>query len=122
MLECLTGQPIGSEEAWRMFDDWKRDGKELGIYLASRTGSVATLAVIQSVRNGRVTLKGEAVSVTLNLKNAEFAYGPVQMFPRWPSPPMVEVTALQAMVNGTDWLVLAEGLIPEALAPLSLPS
>jgi hypothetical protein len=122
MTECLTGRTIPSPEAWRMFDDWKRAGAELGIYLAGKSGHVAAMATIESARNGRILLKGESVSVSLNLADAEFAYGPVQMFPRWPSPPMVEVMALQALLRGTEWLVLAEGLIPDALAPKSLPA
>jgi hypothetical protein len=122
MTECLTGQPIPATEAWRMLDDWKRGGIELGVYVAGKSGSVAALVSIESARAGRVVLKGEGASVTLNLKGAEFAYGPVKMFPRWPAPPMVEVMALQAILNGTDWLVMAEGLAPEALAPTSLPA
>jgi hypothetical protein len=122
MTECLTGEPIVATEAWRMLDDWKRAGIELGMYWAGRSGSVAAQVGVESTHAGRVVLKGESVSVTLNLKGAEFAFGPVKMFPRWPSPPMVEVMALQAILHGTDWLVLAEGLMPEALEPTSLPA
>jgi len=45
----------------------------------------------------------------------------MQVFPRWPAPPPVEILALQAFLATGDWLVLAEGYVPKELSPLSLP-
>jgi hypothetical protein len=106
-----------------MFEDWKTAGKEIGVLFCGRgsTAAISALMTIRSARNGLVQLKGEGASASFNLKQAKFTYGPMQVFPRWPAPPPVEVMALQAYLATGDWLVLAEGAVPRELSPLTLP-
>ena len=39
----------------------------------------------------------------------------MQTWPHWPNPPVVEVIALQAYLPRGAWLVMVEGLKPEAI-------
>src|SRR5215475_9555036 len=118
-----VGTPIPPEDAWRMFDDWKASRKEIGILFCGRSATtvLSALCTVRMARNGLLQLKGENAGASLNLKEAKFTYGPVQVFPRWPAPPPVEIMAVQAFLVTGDWLVLAEGYVPKELAPLSLP-
>ncbi len=118
-----VGTPIAAEEAWLKFENWKTAGKEIGVLFCGRSGTAAIsgLMTIRSARNGLVQLKGDGAGASFNLKQAKFTYGPIQVFPRWPAPPPVEVMALQAYLMTGDWLVLAEGVIPRELSPLTLP-
>jgi hypothetical protein len=118
-----VGTPMPAEEAWLMFEAWKTAGKEIGVLFCGRSGTTAisALLTIRSARNGLVQLKGEGAGASFNLKQAKFTYGPMQVFPRWPAPPPVEVMALQAYLVTGDWLVLAEGVVPRELSPLTLP-
>ena len=75
---------------------------------------------IESARNGRLALNGEAVRATFNLIGASFAQGPVQTWPKWPSPPIIEVMAIQAQLANGDWLALSDGLRPESIPPRAL--
>jgi hypothetical protein len=68
-----------------------------------------------------VQLKGDSAAASFNLRQAKFTYGPMQVFPRLPAPPPVEVMALQVYLATGDWLVLAEGMVPQGLSPLALP-
>jgi len=74
-----------------------------------------------SARGGRLLLKGDTVRACFNLTGATFFYGPIQTWPRWPGPPVVEVVAVQATLENGDWLALADGLRPESLPNRSLP-
>ncbi|HUI57985.1 MAG TPA: hypothetical protein VLY04_23580 [Bryobacteraceae bacterium] len=118
-----TGTPISADEAWRLFDRWKTAGQEIGVLFCGRSASAAisALCTVRVARNGLLQLKGEATGASFNLKQAKFTYGPMQVFPRWPAPPPVEVMALQAYLVTGDWLVLAEGMVPKELSPLTLP-
>lgn len=121
LYNSRMGTPIPADQAWRTFSQWQADGREIGaIYYASSGTSLYTIGIIESARNGRLTLKGEQVSASFQLARASFAYGPVQTWPRWPSPPIVEVMAVQAMLGNGDWLALADGLRPESLPPRAL--
>ena len=111
-----AGNPIGTDDAWRTFDGWKRKGREIGvIFYGSSGNSLYTMGVIESARGGTLRLKGDSARASFNLARASFVYGPVQTWPRWPSPPIVEVIAVQAQLENGDWLALAEGLRPESL-------
>jgi hypothetical protein len=79
------------------------------------------MGLVESARNGKLLLKGDMVRASFNLTRANFTYGPVQTWPKWPSPPIVEVIAVQAQLENGDWLALAEGLRPESLPPRALP-
>ena len=118
-----VGSPIAAEEVWMMFEDWKRAGKKIGALFGGRSGGVAISAemTIRAARNGLVQLRGDGAGASFNLKQAKFTYGPMQVFPRWPAPPPVEVMALQVYLETGDWLVLAEGAVPRELSPLTLP-
>jgi hypothetical protein len=118
-----VGTPVAAEEVWLMFEDWKRAGKEIGVLFCGRSGSAAisALMTIRAARNGLVQLKGDGTGASFNLKQAKFTYGPMQVFPRWPAPPPMEVMALQVYLATGDWLVLAEGAVPRELSPLTLP-
>ena len=113
----FQGKLIPAEQAWRRLDEWRAAGKEVGVWFVARAGSVRTLGTVDAVRNGRLELRGTTVRAGFDLKGATFAYYPMQMFPRWPMGPMVEVMALQAFLGTGDWLVLAEGMRPESLPP-----
>lgn len=118
-----VGTPVAAEEVWLKFEDWKTAGKEIGVLFCGRGGTTAIsgLMTICSARNGLVQLKGDGAGASFNLKQAKFTYGPMQVFPRWPAPPPVEVMALQVYLATGDWLVLAEGAVPRELSPLTLP-
>ncbi len=119
----VHGTPIPPEQAWRTFEEWRSEGKEIGIFFAHRAGMISTLANIHSARNGILQLDSDGAKATFRLNDAKFTYGPVPMYPRWPSPPVVEVQAIQAYLVTGDWLVLAEGLVPGSLSgPLALPA
>src|SRR6185369_2481397 len=112
------GNPIPAEQAWRTFSDWKGDARPIGVIFYGSSGtSLYTMGVIESAREGRLALKGEMVRATFNLARASFTYGPVQTWPKWPSPPIVEVLAVQVQMENGDWLALADGLRPESLPP-----
>lgn len=111
--------PIPSVEAWRRFSEWQ--GREIGVIFYGGAGtSIYTMGHIESARNGRLALNGEAVRATFNLIGASFAHGPVQTWPKWPSPPIIEVMAIQAQLANGDWLALSDGLRPESIPPRAL--
>jgi len=116
----FEGKQIPPDDAWRTLDDWRAAGKEIGVWFVAKSGSVRTLGTVESARNGRVELRGPTVAAGFNLKDATFMHGPVQIFPRWPMGPMVEVMAVQAFLTTGDWLMLAEGMRPESLPPRAL--
>ena len=118
----FEGKLIPADEAWRRLDDWCACGKEIGVWYVAKSGSVRTLGTLDKVRNGRIELRGPAVRAGFQLKNATFTHGPMQIFPRWPMGPVVEVMAVQAFLQSGDWLMLAEGMRPESLPPRSLPA
>ena len=104
---------ISSEQAWRILDEWRAGGRELGVWYVAKSGSIRTLGTVKSARNGRLALRGVAARADFDLKGARFTHGPFQMFPRWPAGPRVEVTAVQAFLENGEWLVLAVGQSPE---------
>lgn len=122
VMTDYTGRPIPIDQAWRTFDDWKNSGREIGvIFYGSSGSSLYTMCFVESARNGKLLLKSDTVRASFNLTLANFVYGPVQTWPQWPSPPIVEVIAIQAHLENGDWLALAEGLRPESLPSRALP-
>jgi hypothetical protein len=121
-MEEYSGTPIESQEAWRIFDRWQTAGQEVGVIFWGRSANLYSLGVIESASNGRLQLRAEAARASFNLVGATFKYGPMQTWPRWPSPPIVEVIALRAEFENGDFLALAEGLRPQAVMPPSLPT
>ena len=116
------GNPIGTDRAWRTFDDWKTQRREIGVIFFSASGTMLyTMGLIELARNGSLRLKGDAMKAAFNLRGANFSYGPLQTWPRWPAPPIVEVIAIQAQLSNGDWLALAEGLRPGSLPAPALP-
>jgi hypothetical protein len=116
------GAPIPADQAWRTFGDWKSSGREIGVIFYGGAGSsLYTMGFVESARNGRLLLKSDTVRASFNLARANFTYGPVPTWPRWPAPPIVEVIAVRAQLENGDWLALAEGLRPESLPPRALP-
>jgi hypothetical protein len=118
-----VGTPISPEEAWRLLDDWKTRRKEIGLLFCGRSGTsvISAMVTVWAVRNGTLQMKGDGAGASLNLRMANFTYGPMQAWPRWPAGPVVEVLALQASLATGEWLVLAEGYLPRDLSPLALP-
>jgi len=102
-------------EAWRLFDQWRADAQVIGILFIGRHGSLATSGTVTGARSGRLQINSDTAEASFNLKDATFLYGPVQMFPRWPYPPPVEVIAVQATFPSGDWLVLAENFRPKSV-------
>jgi hypothetical protein len=114
-LNLEPGQPMPADRAWRLFADWKASAKEIGVLFVSQGSTLRAFATIGSVRDGAIQLRSETASATFNLMGATFLYGPMQTWPRWPNPPIVEVMALHALLPRGAWLCLAEGLRPEAI-------
>jgi hypothetical protein len=119
----LTGTEIASEDAWRVLDDWRVQKKEIGMMYCGRSGGAVLSAMcrVRAARNGMLQLMGSDAGAALNLKLARFTYGPMQVWPRWPVGPSVDVLALSVYLATGDWLVLAEGYLPKELSPLALP-
>jgi hypothetical protein len=119
----IVGTPISPEDAWRVLDEWRAKRKEIGMLFCGRSGTAVILAMctVRATRNGLLQMKGDGAGASLNLRMAKFTYGPMQVWPNWPSGPAVEVLALQAYLPNGDWLVLAEGYLPRELSPLALP-
>ena len=115
-----AGGEIPSDRAWRMFAEWMAAGKELGVLYISQGSTLRTFATIQTARNGSLQLLADSGGASFNLKEASFRYAPMQMWPRWPNPPAVEVMALHALLPRGAWLCLAEGLCPEWISPRML--
>jgi len=113
---------IPSGQAWRTFDDWITSSAQIGVWFVSKSGQVRTAGTLASARNGQVRLHSQAAQAVFDLRQAQFTYGPFQVFPRWPMGPMVELIALQAFFANGDWLVLAEGWQPEGALPRTLPA
>jgi len=111
---------IPAADAWRRFDDWRIRRAELGVLFVAKPATLSSIGTVQSVRNGMLRIQGTTAGAGFNLKDATFTYGPLHVFPRWPMGPMVEVMALSAYTPDGGWLVLAEGMRPEALAPRAI--
>ena len=109
--------PLSHNDAWRIFDQWRSAGKEIGVMFLGRHGSLATAGTVTSAKMGRLQINSDTTEATFNLKDANFLHGPVQLFPRWPYPPPVEVIGVQAYWPAGDWLVLAEGFRPKSVPP-----
>jgi hypothetical protein len=118
----FEGRLIEADQAWRRFDLWMTAGKQIGVWFVAKSGSLRTSGTVESAANGRIQLRGQTAQAAFNLQDARFTYGPFQVFPNWPAPPMVELMAVQAFLANGDWLVMAEGLKPEGLSPLALPA
>ena len=114
-MEEIPGTPIPPDEAWRRFDQWRAAATEIGVMYMGSAGSITTTGTVTSARAGRLQINSATTEVSFRLKGASFRYGPVQMFPRWPYPPAVEVTAIQAYAASGDWIVLAEGFLPKSV-------
>jgi hypothetical protein len=108
------------DQAWRMIDDWKTNAKEIGVLFVSQLGTLRALATVTSAINGAILLSMEAATASFNLREATFMYGPMQTWPRWPYPPIVEVMALHVLLPHGTWLCIAEGLKPDAIPPRML--
>jgi len=118
-----AGTRISIDQAWRTFDECKSTRPELGVMFCAASGtSLYTMGFVESARAGNLLLTSDGGRASFNLKRASFTYGPLQTWPRWPYPPIVELIALRAQLANGDWLVLAEGVRPESLAPRSLPA
>jgi hypothetical protein len=120
----IVGEPISSEDAWRILDDWKAERKEIGVLFCGRSGTavIAAVCTVRDGRNGLLQMKGDGAGASLNLQVAKFSYGPLQAWPHWPAGPQAEVLTLQAYLATGDWLVLAGGYLPRELTPLALPT
>ena len=117
-----SGTSIPLDEAWRKFGEWKGNGREIGVIFYGCSGtSLYMIGVVESARDGKLFLKGDGARASFNLQQATFTYGPIQTWPKWPTPPIVEVIAVQAQLENGDWLALAEGLRPESPPPRALP-
>jgi hypothetical protein len=121
MPEVPQGQPIPPDQAWRIFEKWRASGREIGALFVATSGYCFTLGTLQSARNGTVHFQGESCAATIRLQDAQFTYGPMMTWPRWPNPPIVEIIALQATTPNGTWIVMSDGLRPQSLASMMLP-
>ena len=118
----FEGRLIPTDQAWRTFDNWLTSSARIGVWFVSKSGQVRTAGTLAGARNGQVRLRSQSAQAVFNLRQAQFTYGPLQVFPRWPMGPMVELIALQAFLANGDWLALAEGWQPEGVSPRALPA
>jgi hypothetical protein len=122
IMPDYTGAPIPTDQVWRIFNGWEDSRRKIGVIFYGGSGtSLYTMGFVESARNGKLLLMGSKLRASFDLKQAKFTYGPLQTWPKWPSPPIVEVIAVRAQLENGAWLVLAEGLHPEALPSLTLP-
>ena len=117
----LYDNELPRDQAWRMISDWKTNAKEIGVLFVSQFGTLRALATVTSAVNGTIQLSTDAATASFNLREATFMYRPMQTWPRWPYPPIVEVMALHALLRHGTWLCIAEGLKPNAITPRMLP-
>jgi hypothetical protein len=90
MVGYTDGAPIGADEAWGILERWTKTKCGVGVIFWGRSGNIYTNAAVHSARNGRVELAGDSCRASFNLVGASFRYGPMQLWPRWPSPQTVE--------------------------------
>jgi hypothetical protein len=121
-MDEYSATPIETHHAWEMLHRWSSHRQEIGVSFWGRSANVYTLGLIESASNGRIQLKGSGARASFNLVGASFKYGPLQTWPHWPSPPIVEVNALRAEFGNGDYLALAEGLTATSISSPSLPS
>jgi len=121
-MDAYAGTPIEMHHAWEMLQRWKNMRQEVGVIFWGRSANVYTLGLIESARDGRIQLTGSGARASFNLVGVTFKYGPMQTWPRWPSPPIVEINALRAEFENGDYLALAEGLTPTPISSPSIPS
>src|SRR3954469_12461834 len=95
-MDKYEGTSIETHEAWQIFDHWKNDAREIGVIFWGHSTNLYTMGTVQSLKNARLEIKGEFARATFNLSGANFKYGPMQTWPNWPSPPIVEVNAVRA--------------------------
>ena len=89
-----TGTPIPAGQAWRIFGAWKSSGREVGAIFCGCSGTnILTMGFVESMRNGTLLLKSDTARASFNLALAIFTYGPFPTWPKWPYPPIVEMTA-----------------------------
>jgi hypothetical protein len=112
---------IPADQAWRIFAGWHASRKEIGALFVSQSGTTFTLGILKSAKNGTVRLEGEWATSTFRLHDARFIFGPMQTWPRWPNPPIVEIIALQAVIPNGTWIVMADGLRANSISPAMLP-
>lgn len=121
-MRDYTGTPIPTDQAWRTFDIWKTSRRQIGVIFYGCSGvSLYTMGFVASARNGTLRLHSDTANASFNLALADFRSGPFLTWPNWPSPPIVEMTAIRARMENGDYLILADGLRPESLLPLTLP-
>jgi hypothetical protein len=112
-----TGTPIPADRAWRIFGDWKSSGREIGaIFYGCSGANILTMGFVESTRNGTLLLKSDTARASFNLALANFTYGPFLTWPKWPYPPIVEMTAVRALMENGDRLILADGLRQPVIA------
>jgi len=121
-MNDYSGTAIETHQAWEILDRWRSRHQEIGVIFWGRSANMYTLGVLESATNGRVQLRGEGARASFNLTGVSFKYGPMQTWPRWPSPPIVQVTALRAEFENGDYLALAEGLTPPPISTPLLPA
>lgn len=112
----LPGAEIAADQVWRMFSDWRTGHKEIGMWYISQLSRLGAFGTLSSATNGTVRFQSEAATASFDLQEARFTYGPMQTWPRWPNPPIVEVIALHAYLPRGAWLVMVEGLKPEQIS------
>jgi hypothetical protein len=118
-----TGTPIPSDQAWRIFSAWKSSRREIGAIFYGCSGtSILTMGFVEPTCNGALLVKNDTARASFNLTLANFTYGPFPTWPKWPYPPIVEMTAVRARMENGDWLILVDGLRPESLPSRALPA
>lgn len=114
-MQQPEGAPLASQDAWRKFDEWRAESRQIGIVFLGASGTVTTSGTVTQARMGRLQFNSDTAEISFRLKRANFTYGPVQMFPNWPNPPAVEMIAVQAWFDNGDWLAMAERVRPPAV-------
>jgi hypothetical protein len=100
---------VTPEKAMELLDGWYEDETAIGmLFIAGAEAAVTMRTKVQRILAGRLDLRDpkDPAGASFGLSRAGFQYGPVMLFPRWPSPPPVNVQGLSVWLPSGGWLFL----------------
>ena len=99
---------VSAETAIELLTRWQDEANTVGVFfIADARTAVMVRACVNRASNGSLEIRdaaGQSTRASFGLSGANFQYGPVQVFPRWPAPPMVWVTGLSIWLPSGSWL------------------
>jgi hypothetical protein len=107
--DYMKRNAIPPQEAVELLGRWSEDETAIGmLFIAGARAAVVMRTRVHRVADGRLELHDpeDPAGAAFGLSGADFQYGPVMMFPRWPLPPPVNVTGLSVWLPAGSWLFL----------------